>query len=106
MDIAEIQRRVRVGAYLVKRDAILHAVKEGFHRQDMVDAVLSGQVIESYPDRRRVLICGPTTLATETVIYLHVVCQYSDPIYIEFVTAYVPDETIWERPPLRRRKGK
>jgi len=106
VDIAEIQRRVRAGAYLVKRDAILHAVKEGFHRQDMVDAVLSGQVIESYPDRRRVLICGPTTLATETVIYLHVVCQYSDPVYIEFVTAYVPDETIWERPPLRRRKGK
>jgi len=106
VDIAEIRRRVRAGAYLVKHDAILHAVKEGFHRQDMVDAVLSGQVIESYPDRRRVLICGPTALATETVIYLHVVCQYSDPVYIEFVTAYVPDETIWERPPLRRRKGK
>ena len=28
MDIAEIRRRVRAGAYLVKRDAILHAVKE------------------------------------------------------------------------------
>ena len=106
VDIAEIWRRVRASAYLVKRDAILHAVKEGFNRQDMVDAVLSGQVIESYPGRQRVLVCGPTTLATETVIYLHVVCQYSDPFYVEFVTAYVPDETIWEHPPLRRRKGK
>lgn len=37
MEIAEIQRRVRAGAYLIKRDAILHAVKEGFLQQDMVD---------------------------------------------------------------------
>jgi hypothetical protein len=96
VDIAEIRRRVRAGAYLVKRDVILHAVKEGFLQQD----------IESYPDRQRVLVCGPTTLATETVVYLHVVCQYSDPVYVEFVTAYIPDEIIWERPPFRRRKGK
>ena len=106
MDIAEIVRRVRAGAYLVKRDAILHAVKEGFLRQDIVDAVLSGQVIESYSDQQRVLVCGSTTLATETLVYLHIVCQYSDPVYIEFVTAYIPDETIWERPLFRRRKGK
>jgi hypothetical protein len=50
VDIAEIRRRVRASAYLVKRDAILHAVKEGFLQQD--------------------------------------------------------EETIWERPPFRRRKGK
>jgi hypothetical protein len=106
VDITEIRRRVRAGAYLVKRDAILHAVKEGFLQQHMVDAVLSGQVIESYPDRQRLLVCGPTALDTEAVIYLHVVCQYSDPVYIEFVTAYIPDETIWARPPFRRRKGK
>src|SRR5439155_337985 len=30
----------------------------------------------------------------------------ADPIYVEFVTAYVPDEEEWERPPFRRRKTK
>ena len=39
-------------------------------------------------------------------IYLHVVCEYADPIYVEFVTAYIPDEEEWESPPFRRRKTK
>jgi len=51
VNIKEIQRRVNRGFYLIKRDAILHAVKEGFTRQDMIDAILSGRVIEEYPDR-------------------------------------------------------
>jgi hypothetical protein len=31
MDIDRIRALVRDGAYLVKRDAILHAIKEGFN---------------------------------------------------------------------------
>ncbi len=104
MDIQEIGDRVQQGTYLIKRDAILHAIKEGFNRQDMVDAVLAGRIIEEYPERQRVLVCGPTSLASTVTVYLHVVCQHSDPVYIEFVTAYIPDETVWERPPFRRRK--
>jgi hypothetical protein len=37
-------------------------------------------------------------------IFLHVVCEYADPVYVEFVTVYVPDEQEWEKPPFRRRK--
>lgn len=103
MNIIEIRERVRQGFYLVKRDAILHAIKEGFTRYDMVDAVLTGRIIEEYPDRQRVLICGETSLSLKTTIYLHVVCQCSDPIYVEFVTSYIPDEKIWASPPFRRR---
>lgn len=104
MDIREIQLRVNNGFYLIKRDAILHAVKEGFTRQDIVDAIMSGQVIEEYPDRSRVLICGRTTLSSQVTIYLHVLCEYSDPLYVEIITAYIPDERIWESPPFYRRK--
>ncbi len=39
-------------------------------------------------------------------IYLHVVCEYGDTVYTEFVTAYIPDEQEWAWPPLRRRKTK
>jgi hypothetical protein len=37
---------------------------------------------------------------------LHVICEYADPVYIEFVTAYIPNELEWESPPFLRRKGK
>jgi hypothetical protein len=72
----------------------------------MVEAILGGTIIEEYPDDQRVLVSGKTTLATSVDIYLHVVCEYADATYIEFVTAYIPDEREWENPPLRRRKRK
>jgi hypothetical protein len=103
VDIETIRERIRKGNYLIKSHAVRHALKEGFERIHMVEAILEGTIIEEYPDDQRVLICGPTTLAKTTNIYLHVVCEYADAIYVEFVTAYIPDEQEWERPPVRRR---
>lgn len=104
MDIEIIRERVRAGNYLVKSHAIQHALKEGFDRSHMVEALLNGIVIEDYPQVQRVLICGRTTIAETTPIYLYVVCEYSDQTYAELVTAYVPDEREWESPPFRRRR--
>mgnify|MGYP005851564831 CR=1 FL=1 len=104
MDIDRIRALVREGAYLIKRDTILHAIKQGFNRDDMVMAILAGQIIEEYSERERVLICGPTSLSPVTVIYLHVVCEYSDPDYVQLVSAYIPDELSWDWPPFRRRR--
>ena len=106
MDIEIIRRRVRDGEYLVKSHAVQHALKEGFERKHMVEAVLGGRVIEEYPDQQRALICGNIVLSEGLEIYLHVVCEYADPVYAEFVTAYVPDEREWQSPPFRRRRGK
>jgi hypothetical protein len=99
-----IRQRVRDGHYLVKKHAILHALKEDFDRANMVEAVLQGTVIEDYPDAQRALFCGRTTLCGSTAIYLHVLCEFADLIYVEFVTAYIPDEEEWESPPFARRK--
>ena len=68
----------------------------------MVGAVLNGKIIEEYDDKR-VLICGRAALSPNVDVYLHVVCEYSDWFYVEFVTAYVPDELQWQQPPFRRR---
>ena len=106
MDIETIQKRVKAGYYLTRSHAVQHAVKEGFEREHMVEAVLDGKIIEAYPDDQRVLICGPTTLSKIPTIYLHVVCEYADSVYVEFVTAYIPDQTQWENPPFRRRRRK
>lgn len=104
MDIEIICERVRTGNYLVRSHAVRHALKEGFARRHMVEAILQGTIIEEYPDDQRVLICGQTILMESLTIYLHVVCEYADPIYVDFVTAYIPDELQWESPPFRRRK--
>src|SRR5437867_2816698 len=101
-----IRQRVREGHYLVKSHAVVHALKEGFERRHMVEAVLGGTIIEDYPDAKRALLCGRSMLTPGTEIYLHVVCEYADPVYIEFVTAYIPDQEQWESPPFRRRNAK
>jgi len=106
MDIEIIRERVQAGNYLVRSHAVQHALKEGFERRHMVKAVLQGTIIEKYPDDQRVLICGQTTLAENVTIYLHVVCEHADPTYIDFVTAYIPDELEWQSPPFSRRRRK
>ena len=65
---------------------------------------MTGMIIEDYPEDERVLVSGKTSLAETRPIYLHVVCEYSDPNYIEFITAYIPDELQWEYPPMKRRR--
>jgi hypothetical protein len=103
VDIEAIRERIRKGNYLIKSHAVRHALKEDFGRNHMVEAILGGAIIEEYPEDQRVLICGKTTLAKTADIYLHIVCEYADATYVEFVTAYIPDEQEWENPPLRRR---
>ena len=103
MDIEAIRERVRAGNYLIKSHAVQHALKEGFERKHMVEAILEGRIIEEYPDDQRALVCGSTRIGNVS-LYLHVVCEYADPVYTEIVTAYIPDESEWERPPFRRRR--
>ena len=104
MDIQTIRERVQADNYLVKSHAILHAQKEGFEVKHIVEAILNGSIIEEYREDQRILICGRSTLLENVVVYLHVVYEYADPIYIEFVTVYIPDENQWQFPPFKRRR--
>jgi hypothetical protein len=106
VDVEAIRERVRDGKYLVRSHAITHALKEGFGQDDIVTVVLEGRVIEEYEAEQRFLICGKTSLSKNASIYLHVICEYSDDVYVEFITAYFPDESLWEKPPYKRREPK
>jgi hypothetical protein len=106
VDIESVREKVRAGSYILKSHVALHALKEGFEREHIVEAILEGAVIEEYPTEKRVLVCGGTTMSPHSRIYLHVVCEYANPAYVEIVTAYLPDEALWESPPFRRRKRK
>jgi hypothetical protein len=103
-NVASLRERIRRGDYLVKSHALQHRFKEGFTIENIVEAALNGKVIEQYPDEMRLLICGQASLLDTVRIYLHIVCEYTDPIYLEFITAYIPDEAYWQNPPFKRRK--
>jgi len=103
VNLETICERVRRGDFFVKSHAVTHGFKEGFDRKHMVEAVLNGKIIEAYPIEQRILVCGQASLTENTRIYLHIVCEYSDPSYVDFVTAYVPDESQWQIPPFSRR---
>ncbi len=106
MEIESIREKVRAGKYILKSHVAMHALKEGFEREHIVEAILAGTIIEEYLAEQRVLICGGTTLSAHAKIYLHVVCEYAQTAYVEIVTAYLPDATLWESPPFKRRKRK
>jgi hypothetical protein len=55
LTLATIQQCVRDGNYLVKSHAVIHALKEGFDRANMVEALLKGSIIEDYADANRQL---------------------------------------------------
>jgi hypothetical protein len=104
LDLETIHRLVKAKRYQVKLHAVQHGLKEGFGEKQMIEAILSGQIIEQYPERQRILICGQTMLELKTQIYLHIVCEQNYPDQIELITAYIPDELEWETPPLKRRR--
>jgi hypothetical protein len=47
VDIENIRERIRAGHYLVKSHAVRHALKEGFDRGHMVEAILGGTAYTS-----------------------------------------------------------
>jgi hypothetical protein len=46
VDIAIIRERIEAGHYLIRSHAVIHALKEGFERKDIVAAILTGMIIE------------------------------------------------------------
>ncbi len=104
MDFEAIKERVKAGNYVVWSHAVTHATKEGFEIDHIPEAVSNGTIIEAYPGASRILVCGKASLTPKIQIYLHVVCEYSEDDDVHFVTAYIPDEFQWEKPPFKRRR--
>lgn len=104
MKLETIRRLIETQRYQIKLHAVQHGLKERFSERQMVETLLSGQIIEQYPERRRALIYGQATLESRTRVHLHIVCEQNYPDQIEVVTAYIPDKLKWENPPLKRRR--
>lgn len=83
----------------VSEHALHEAHKEGLRGKDIIYAILTGEVVERYPDRRRVLISGEYR---GTDLHVHVVCDYRDLTEVVAVTVYIPSRTNWASPNQRR----
>jgi len=86
-DLLESRDKLRVSFH-----ALWEAYKEGLSGKDILHAIFTGQVVERYPDRDRVLISGP---AAGSAVPLHVVCDYEHADEIVAVTVYVPSRSAW-----------
>ncbi len=81
-----------------------HAEVEDFGYIQAREVVLAGIVIDWMPDRQRLLFCARIRNDYRRLVWLHVVVDYTNPLSTGIVTAYVPDPSQWEEPPLRRRR--
>lgn len=106
MDLeAILKKQVQAGAYSVRPHAVQHALAEGFAPKHIAEAILNGRIIEIYPGRNRCLVYGRARLTARVNLELHAVCDYGDPEMLDIVTAYIPDNKVWETPPTKRRRG-
>lgn len=85
--------------FRVSEHALREAHKEGVRAKDIVYAIFTGEVVERYPDRRRVLISAPFR---DLDLHLHVVCDYSDHYELVAITVYIPTREEWASPRQRR----
>ncbi len=99
--IDRIRNVIKNEKYEYYTHAITEAKKDGVEPEDIVYVLLTGKIIERYPERERVLVCGEMTSG----LPLHVVCNYSDPEIIYIVTVYIPSDAEWICNYQQRRKG-
>jgi hypothetical protein len=101
VDLDGMRGLVLEGKYFFYAHALTEAKKDGIIPEDAVHVILTGEVIEEYPDRQRSLIFA--MLPNE--MPLHVICDYSQANVLLIVTVYIPDDRLWFGFKVRR-KGK
>lgn len=90
-DIEQVRQMVREEKYIFYKHALTEAKKDGIKPGDVVYTILTGEIIEEYPERNRFLVYG----AIFNNIPLHIVCDVSVPGIIFIVTVYIPDSSEW-----------
>jgi hypothetical protein len=101
MEIEGIRAKIERGEYRFSDHAVKKMIKRSIDRAEVDEAVLSGEIIEEYPDDKyspSCLIYGRTKSGRN----LHV--QLSIPPAVVIITAYEPDETEWIDYRVRRKK--
>lgn len=99
--IEKIRKFVQNEEYEFYAHSITEGKKDGVEPEDIIYVLLTGKIIEQYPERQRVLVSGKMTNG----LPLHVVCNYFDPYMLYIVTVYIPSDEEWYRTYQERKKG-
>ncbi len=104
MTIGEIQTVVRAGRYYESRHAKNERESDNLTLAEVEEAILSGSILESYPDTGRGRSC--LVLGFAGAVPVHVVCAWSahrtDQLVL--VTVYVPKPPKFTDPRTRGQK--
>jgi hypothetical protein len=90
MDTATIRAKIRAKQYLIYDHALTEAFKDGLTVADMVYVALNGEIIESYPKRKRCLLSA--TLSNGVPVHVLIDHRFSQ---LQIVTTYIPDKREW-----------
>ncbi|MDI6784207.1 MAG: DUF4258 domain-containing protein [bacterium] len=99
MTIVGIQDKIRVGDYRFSEHAVKRMIKRAIIRLEVEEVILSGEIIEEYPDDKystSCLIYGRTQKGKE----LHI--QITFPPTVVVITVYEPAPEAWLEGKIRR----
>ena len=100
MDIDLVREYILTGYYELYLHALTEARKDGVEPEDVVYVLLTGKIIEEYPERQRLLIYGEMS----NQLPLHVVCDLADESLMYIVTVYIPAKEDWIKFQIRKDK--
>lgn len=98
--IEDIRKFVENEKHEFYSHALTEAKKDGIEPEDVVYVLLTGKIIEKYPERFRALVYGELLNG----LPLHVVCDYSDRNIMYIPTVYIPSDGEWTNNYQRRKK--
>ena len=105
MNSDAILQRIRTQAkeenVRVTQHAQQEMVEEDVTLDEILEAIGTGQILESYPEHRRGACCLLNGL-TQNGRPLHIVCTSAQPVLI-IITVYEPRSPKWTTPTQRRR---
>ena len=100
--IREIKKAFREGRYEYSLHAVDQSILRHITRQEILEAIENGQIIENYPEDKS----GPSCLVygrTDLERPLHIQCSYPTRPKIKIITVYEPNPEEWIDYKKRRR---
>ena len=98
--LGQIKDQVKQEDIRVTEHAQQEMVEEDISLDEVIEAIIDGEILENYPDHRRgscCLVYGRTEVSRP----LHIVCTTSQPLLI-IITVYEPRPPKWLTPTQRR----
>ena len=101
MALEQLRRQAATENVRITQHAHREMVEEEITLNELLEAIVTGQVLENYPEHLRGA-CGLVNGTTEEGRPLHIVCTTALPVLI-IITAYEPKVPRWVTPMERNR---